>query len=180
MSAASRLRDALITLKSSEWQIWPSFCRQDQPYSHGWGISIDRTVAIQNAHCIGFQGVATIDSIRKFFELILTRPAGHVEAGPMHTDGAYTTWRSLQAGAVTRATIPEVCVQRSSRSNIATISMVDRYAITRRIVGPLRKLRNCMRRRPVREGPFLLRFAVLTRAFHMLCMAEVVRRILQR
>jgi purine nucleoside phosphorylase len=78
--------------------------------------------------------------------LILTRPAGHIEAGPMHTDGAYTTWRSLHAGAVTRATIPEACVQRSSRSDVATISMVDRYAVTRLLVRPLRKLRNYMRR----------------------------------
>jgi glycosyl transferase family 25 len=148
-SAASRLRDALIRLKSSEWQIWYGghlFVGNDRPYSQGWGTPIDRTVAIQRAHCIGFQGAATIESIRKFFELILTRPAGHIEAGPMHTDGAYTTWRSLHPEAVTRATIPEVCVQRSSRSDIATISMVDRYAVTRLIVRPLRKLRNYMRR----------------------------------
>jgi glycosyl transferase, family 25 len=148
-SAASRLRDALIRLKGSEWQIWYGghlFVGNDQPHSHGWGTPVDRTVAIQKTHCIGFQGTATIDSIRKFFELILTRPAGHIEAGPMHTDGAYTTWRSLHAEAVTRATIPEVCVQRSSRSDIATISMVDRYAVTRLIVRPLRKLRNYMRR----------------------------------
>ena len=148
-SGTSRLRDALIRLKSSAWQIWYGghlFIGSDQPHSPGWGTPIDRTVAIQKTHCIGFQGMATIDSIRKFFELILTRPAGHIEAGPMHTDGAYTTWRSLNAGAVTRAAIPEVCVQRSSRSDVATVSMVDRYAVTRLIVRPLRKLRNYMRR----------------------------------
>jgi glycosyl transferase, family 25 len=148
-SAVGRLRDALIRLKSSEWQIWYGghlFVGNVQPYGHGWGTIIDRTVAIQRAHCVGFQGTATIDSIREFLELILTRPAGHIQAGPMHTDGAYNVWRSLNAGAVTRATIPEICIQRSSRSDIATIGMVDRFAITRLIARPLRKLRNYMRR----------------------------------
>jgi glycosyl transferase family 25 len=148
-SAVSRLRDALIGLKSSEWQIWYGghlFIGNEQPNSHGWGVSVDRKIVIQKTHCIGFQGAATIDSIRNFLELILTRPAGHIEAGPMHVDGAYNTWRSLNVGAVTRATIPPICIQRSSRSDVATIGMIDRYAVTRLIVRPLRKLRNYMRR----------------------------------
>jgi glycosyl transferase, family 25 len=147
-SAASRLRDTLLSLKSSEWQIWYGghlFFGIDQPYSQGWGTLIDRTVAVQRAHCIGFQGTTTIDSIRRFLELILTRPAGHIEAGPMHIDGAYTTWRTLNPEAVTRATIPEICIQRASRSDIATVGMIDRYAVTRVIARPLRKLRNYMR-----------------------------------
>jgi hypothetical protein len=148
-SAMSRLREALIRLKnSSEWQIWYGghfFAGKDLAYGHGWGMAIDRTVQIQQSHCIAFQGAATIESIRKFFELILTRPAGHMEAGPMHTDGAYNVWRSLNPGAVTRAAIPEICTQRSSRSDVAMIGMFDRYAVTRLITRPLRKLRNYMR-----------------------------------
>jgi glycosyl transferase, family 25 len=148
-SAVSRLQDVLIRLKSSEWQVWYGghfFAGNNPPRSPGWGTLIDGTVEIQQAHCIGFHGTATIDSLRKFLELILTRPAGHSEAGPMHADGAYNVWRSLNPGAVTRATIPEICIQRASRSDIATIGMVDRYAVTRLIARPLRKLRNYMRR----------------------------------
>jgi glycosyl transferase, family 25 len=147
-SAVNRLRDALTGLKSSEWQIWYGghlFVGNDQPNGQGWGVLINTTVAIQRAHCIGFQGTATIDSIRKFLELILTRPAGHIQAGPMHTDGAYNIWRLLNPEAVTRAAIPEICIQRSSRSDIA-IGRFDRYAVTRLIARPLRKLRNYMRR----------------------------------
>jgi glycosyl transferase, family 25 len=148
-SAVSRLRDALTRLKRAEWQIWYGghlFTGNAPPSSSGWGVLIDRTVEIQRTHCIGFQGTATIDAIRKFLELILTRPEGHSEAGPMHTDGAYNVWRSLNAGAVTRATIPEICVQRSSRSDIAPIRRFDSWAVTRLITRPLRKLRNYMRR----------------------------------
>jgi glycosyl transferase, family 25 len=147
-SAVSRLRDVLMNLRDSEWQIWYGgylFPGNTQPSSPGWGVFIDRTVAIQKSHCVGFRGAATIDAVRKFLELILTRPAGHSEAGPMHIDGAYTVWRSLNAGAVTRATIPEICVQRSSRSDIAAISRVDSWTVTRAIARPLRKLRNYMR-----------------------------------
>jgi glycosyl transferase, family 25 len=148
-AAVSRLRDVLLRLGSCEWQIWYGghfFVRTDQSYGPGWGTLIDRPVEIQKTHCIGFQGAATIDSIRTFLELILTRPAGHSEAGPMHIDGAYNVWRSLNPGAVVRATIPEISIQRASRSDVATVGMVDRYALTRLIARPLRKLRNYMRR----------------------------------
>lgn len=149
-SGITRLQKALVELRSAEWQIWYGghfFIESDQPASHGWGVQIDRKIGVQTAHCVGFQGAATIDSIRTFLELILTRPAGHIEAGPMHVDGAYSTWRSLNAGALTRATIPEVCRQRSSRSDIAAIGMLDGSPITRSIIFPLRKLRNYMRKR---------------------------------
>jgi hypothetical protein len=148
-SAINRLQETLRELKNSEWQIWYGghfFIGNDQPSSHGWGIQIDSKTGVQTAHCVGFQGAATIDSIRAFLERILTRPAGHIEAGPMHVDGAYSTWRSLNAGAVTRATIPEICRQRSSRSDIAAIGMLDGSPITRNIIDPLRKLRNYVRK----------------------------------
>jgi hypothetical protein len=148
-AAINRLQEALMGLRNSEWQIWYGghfFIGNDQPSSHGWGIQIDSKTGIQTAHCVGFQGAATINSIRAFLELILTRPAGHIEAGPMHVDGAYTTWRLLNSGAVTRATIPEICRQRSSRSDIAAIGFLDRSPITRNIIKPLRKLRNYIRK----------------------------------
>jgi glycosyl transferase, family 25 len=149
-SAASRLRDALAGLRGSEWNIWYGghlFVGESSPPStSGWGVLIDSKVQIQQAHCIGFQGRATIDAIRKFLELILTRPPGHSEAGPMHTDGAYNVWRQLNPAAVTRATMPEICIQRSSRSDIAAARRVDSWAVTRAIAKPLRKLRNYMRR----------------------------------
>lgn len=144
----ARLREALHGLRTSEWQIWYGghLIRTDhQTYGEGWGNRIDSHTGIQTTHCIGIQGLDTIDSIREFFELILTRPAGHNEAGPMHVDGAYTTWRSLHPGAVTRATIPAVCRQRSSRSDIAETGLLDRSPLTRTIIHPLRRLRNFIR-----------------------------------
>jgi hypothetical protein len=147
--AMSRLRDALTQLNRSEWQVWYGghfFIGNDRPRGDGWGVPVDSKTGVQTTHCIGFRGAATIESIRGFLERILTRPAGHIEAGPMHVDGAYSTWRSLNTGAVTRATIPEICRQRSSRSDVATLGALDRSPITRVIMSPLRKLRNYMRK----------------------------------
>jgi glycosyl transferase, family 25 len=144
----SRLQDALTRLKNSEWQIWYGghlFVGADQPLSHGWGIPIASNIGIQTAHCIGLNGAATINSIASLLELILTRPPGHVEAGPMHVDGAYSTWRAFNDHAITLATIPTICRQRPSRSDIATLRMLDRHPITRHLMTPLRRLRNYMR-----------------------------------
>jgi glycosyl transferase family 25 len=75
-------------------------------------------------------------------ELILTRPGGHPEAGPMHVDGAYTTWRLLNPTAVTLVAVPAVCVQRSSRSDVATTRWFDNTPLVRNSVATLRRLRN--------------------------------------
>jgi hypothetical protein len=147
-SEVSRLQDALIRLKNSEWQIWYGghvFVGVDQPLSHGWGVPIASNIGIQTTHCIGFNGAATINSIVKLLELILTRPPGHIEAGPMHIDGAYSTWRAFNHHAITLATIPAICRQRPSRSDVATLRRLDRHPITRHIMTPLRRLRNYMR-----------------------------------
>ncbi len=148
-TAVNRLQEALVGLKDSEWQIWYGghhFAGNDAPPGHGWGVRVDGRTGIQTTHCVGVRGVATINSIRTFLELILTRSAGHGEAGPMHVDGAYSTWRHLNAGAVTIAAIPEVCRQRSSMSDIAPPGRLDLWPITRNMVNLLRKLRNYLRK----------------------------------
>jgi glycosyl transferase family 25 len=147
-SKVSCLQDALMRLNSSEWQIWYGghfFAGVDQPLSHGWGVPIASNIGIQTTHCIGFNGAATINSIVKLLELILTRPPGHIEAGPMHVDGAYSTWRAFNDHAITLATIPAICRQRPSRSDVAALRLLDRHPITRYIMTPLRRLRNYMR-----------------------------------
>jgi hypothetical protein len=145
-SEVSGLRDALVELKRCEWQIWyGGHYFGDEPRNRGWGVPIASHIGIQTAHCIGFNGAATIKSIVTFLELILTRPPGHIEAGPMHVDGAYSTWRALNEYAITLTTIPAICHQRPSRSDIATLRLLDRHPITRPIMTPLRRLRHYMR-----------------------------------
>jgi hypothetical protein len=108
-------------------------------------IPIGPTVGVQTSHCIALQGDA-IESLRAFLELILTRPRGHPEAGPMHVDGAYSTWRALNPTAITLVCVPPVCVQRPSRSDIAATLWFDNIPLVRTGMAALRRLLNHFKR----------------------------------
>ena len=142
------LDDVLGKLKGSSWAIWYGGGSMVQELSPGIGnvavVSIDHRVGVQTSHCIALQGQA-IGSLLSFFELILTRPGGHPEAGPMHVDGAYSTWRALNPNAVTLVTVPSVCVQRLSRSDIAATRWFDKAAYLRKSIAGIRRLRNYIR-----------------------------------
>lgn len=139
------LKSVIGKLKGLNWAIWYGGGSMLHDLSVGIDdvdvIPINHKVGVQTSHCIAFQGDA-IGSVRAFLELILTRPGGHPEAGPMHVDGAYSTWRALNPTAVTLVTVPPVCVQRSSRSDIAIIRWYDKAPLVRRSIAAVRRLRN--------------------------------------
>jgi hypothetical protein len=60
----------------------------------------------------------------------------------MHVDGAYNTWRHLNPTATTLISLPPSCLQRSSRSDIATTRWVDQVMLIRQAVAVGRRLRN--------------------------------------
>jgi glycosyl transferase family 25 len=139
------LKSIVGKLNGLNWAMWYGGGRMLREFDVGIDnieiIPIDTTVDVQTSHCIAFQGEA-IGSVRAFLELILTRPGGHPEAGPMHVDGAYNTWRGLNPTAITLVTVPPVCVQRSSQSDIAIARWFDKTPLIRRGVAALRRLHN--------------------------------------
>jgi hypothetical protein len=143
------LNRVLESLEGLNWEIWyggGNMSRDVRADSDSPEvISIDSTVGVQTSHCIAVQGNA-IEALRDFFELILTRTKGHPEAGPMHVDGAYSTWRRLHPAAITLATLPSVCAQRSSHSDIATLRWFDKTPLVRKGSAALRRLRNQLNR----------------------------------
>ncbi len=142
---ADGLKQVLRKLQGSSWALWyggGTVLRASPVASDDVEVvPIDHTMGVQTAHCVAFQGDA-IGSVRSFLELILTRPNGHPEAGPMHVDGAYSTWRALNPAAITLITVPPVCMQRSSRSDIAVTRWFDNTPLVRRGVAALRRMRN--------------------------------------
>jgi hypothetical protein len=142
------LKGVVGGLKSLNWAIWyggASMLNDPRVSSRKVvTIPIAHTVGVQTAHCVAFQG-ETIQSIRTFLELILTRTNGHPEAGPMHVDGAYSTWRALNPTAVTLVTVPSVCIQRSSRTDIGRTGWLDTTPLVRRSMAAVRRLRNRLR-----------------------------------
>lgn len=95
---------------------------------------------IQCAHFVGFQG-ETIGQVAAFLESLLKRPAGDPKGGPMHVDGAYSTFRMVHPEVKTLVLNPSLGWQRSSRSDIAPNAWYDATPGIKQIVSFLRSQR---------------------------------------
>ena len=73
-----------------------------------------------------------LDRLIAYLELVLTRPAGHPEGGPMHVDGAFTMFRDQNPDVRTLLAHPNLGWQRSSSSDIAT-RWVDQAPLIRNL-----------------------------------------------
>ena len=99
----------------------------------------DTTLNLSHALIIGARAVT---DLVPYLEAILERPRGDPAGGPMHVDGAYNWFR--RANPRMRTLVPPASwvVQRSSRSDIAAGSWLDRIPFS----GLLRRLRGRLRR----------------------------------
>jgi hypothetical protein len=70
---------------------------------------------------------AILPRLIDFLEQMQRRPPGDPRGGPMHVDGALSTFRRQNPDAVTLVAHPNLGFQRSSRSDVATRKWVDRY-----------------------------------------------------
>lgn len=78
-----------------------------QPYSE----------PIMMTHFYGVNG-KLFDRLLSFLEELQQRPGGHPDGGPMHLDGAYSTFRAQNPDVITLIASPSLGWQRPSRSNI--------------------------------------------------------------
>ena len=99
------------------------------------------------AHCLGISR-SMFDPLIAYLERCRQRPAGHPEGGPMHVDGAYSMFRRFHDGAITVLVDPSLAGQRSSRTDIHALGLLDRLAVTRPLMAQLRRARNTVRRMP--------------------------------
>ncbi len=65
------------------------------------------------------------DRLLEFLEALQQRPPGHPDGGPMHLDGAYSTFRARNPDVVTLIASPSLGWQKSSRSDIYPNSWFD-------------------------------------------------------
>ena len=82
---------------------------------------------LMQSHFIAFRG-DVIASLVTFLETLLTRPPGHPDGGPMHVDGAYSTFRQQQPERITQIAVPSLGFQRPSPSDIAGFRWFDNVA----------------------------------------------------
>ncbi|WP_448560417.1 glycosyltransferase family 25 protein [Trichothermofontia sp.] len=88
----------------------------------------------------------TIWLLVDFLEEVLRRPGGHPEGGPMHVDGAYSTFRRQNPKIVTLIANPSLGFQRSSSSDVAGYKWFETLPVLRQVIGAARKTKNWYQR----------------------------------
>lgn len=104
--------------------------------------ALDAQTPVVCAHAVLFRQQA-IGPMVAYLEQILARPAGHVEGGPMHVDGAYSWFRRAHPEMRTVLTSEQYVMQRASRSDIAQQSWTENLPFR----SVLRQLKNRLTRR---------------------------------
>jgi len=79
------------------------------------------------------------DRLITFLEVMLTRPDGHPDGGPMPLDGALWTFRQQNSDVKTLIAEPNLGWQRSSRSDIAPRKWFDKVPIVSQLVAVARR-----------------------------------------
>lgn len=97
-------------------------------------------------HMMGFDR-ETIARAIPYMELMLTRPAGSPDGGPMDVDGAYGWFRAAHPEIATGLAVPQLGVQRPSPTDISPLGALDRLPLPRPARALLRTARRAWRRR---------------------------------
>ena len=82
------------------------------------------------------------DRLIFFLESVLERPSGHPDGGPMHYDGALSTFRQQNSDMKTLLVIPNLGWQRSSRSDVASAKWFDVISFIKPLITRIRKFKN--------------------------------------
>ncbi|KZK74471.1 MAG: hypothetical protein A3K90_06695 [Pelodictyon luteolum] len=82
-----------------------------------------------------------------FLEQLLKRPAGHPDGGPMHYDGAISTFRMQNPDIPTYILYPSLGSQRSSRTDLHALPIWDRWPLLAPLTDGVRQLKNALKRR---------------------------------
>ena len=139
-----KIEATINNLKEIDWKLYYGSYVLQEP------ISIDArqpvheilfTTVLMTSPFMGFQG-EIISELVDYLELLLTRKNGDSRGGPMHVDGAYFCFRSLNPSYKTIISNPELGYQRSSRTDIYTLRWYDNVIIVRDCVAFFRKLKN--------------------------------------
>jgi glycosyl transferase, family 25 len=100
---------------------------------------------IEFTHFLAINGTI-FEPLIHFLEQVLERPGGHPDGGPMHVDGAYSTFRAQNSRVITLLASPSLGFQRSSPSNIAGYKWFDRLPVLSQFLGTARTVKNFYRR----------------------------------
>jgi GR25 family glycosyltransferase involved in LPS biosynthesis len=137
-----KINHAVRTLKNTDWSVFYGGYDLKTPLDmaeHDPIIEITPSTNLTTSHFVAFQGKAIRDLI-DYLELILTRKGGDPAGGPMHVDGAYSTFRAT--GYKTFIANPVLGYQRASRTDISPNAWFDQTPIIRNGIALARQLKN--------------------------------------
>lgn len=80
-----------------------------------------------------------------FLDELQRRPGGHPDGGPMHLDGAYSTFRAQNPDIITLIAAPNLGWQRSSRSDVSPGGWYDRLPGFKQIADIARESKNWLK-----------------------------------
>jgi glycosyl transferase family 25 len=115
------------------------------PSPHGEGIFQEYSEPLMLKHFTAINQ-QTIIQLVDFLEEVLRRPGGHPDGGPMHVDGAYSTFRQQNSSVITLIANPSLGFQRSSPSSIAGYKWFDALPMAAQLANSARKVKNWHRR----------------------------------
>lgn len=145
-----RLAQVLDELSSQPWALFYGGHRltpAPELLRHTALSPLAPSTPVVTSHCLGMKDSAIAIAV-PYLEAILNRPAGHVDGGPMHVDGAYSRLRADHPELTTYSAWPPVGHQRSSRTDIHALRWYDRWPATSFAIEHFRALR----RRFLRSG----------------------------
>lgn len=140
--AIVRLPAALDALAGEDWAICYGGYRLSAALEAApAGIAtIPPAVPVMTTHCLAIRRAAIV-ALVPYLDAMQARPAGSVEGGPMHVDGAYSWFRAAYPQFRTVAITPEIAHQRASRTDIHDLKIYDRLPLIRDVAQGLRRLR---------------------------------------
>ncbi|MEQ1558898.1 MAG: glycosyltransferase family 25 protein [Methyloglobulus sp.] len=127
-------------LESKDWSILYLGHVENTPSDSAFEL-LTYSKPVVTAHFYAVKG-DIIDRLITFLETVMERPGGHPDGGPMHYDGALSTFRQQNPNLITLLASPNLGWQRSSRSDIAATKWFDKIPVFRSLVAQARKIRN--------------------------------------
>lgn len=139
-STLAQYQTEIVTkLANTEWDM--VYLGHEEPIQLGSAIDLQPAVGpVMKSHFLAING-RVLDKLVGFLETLLSRPGGHPLGGPMHVDGAYSTFREQNPEIITCLATPIWGFQRPSPSDIAAKHMLDKVPGVRQLLAVGRKAR---------------------------------------